>query len=175
MQIRAYSLWVRDVNQRGGLLGRKVKLIVYDDGSDPDTARSLYEHLVNRDRVELVFSPYSGEITAAVLPVTERHGYPLIASGSSEFRSWQKGYKYLFGSYTPADRYTVGFLEMITQYGLETVAIVYAKGDFPVSVATGPGNGREIRVEDPPFFGPGVRPGLLSPWLKRSGRSAPRR
>ena len=98
MQMKGFRLWEKEVNGRGGILGRKIKLIIYDDKSDPLTAKSLYEHLILNDKVDLVLGPYSSEITEAVLPVTEKYGYPMIASGASADRLWQRGYKYIFGS-----------------------------------------------------------------------------
>src|SRR5207244_4992409 len=46
-----YKLCVKDLNARGGLLGRKVELVVYDDQSTPATAVRLYEKLITEDRV----------------------------------------------------------------------------------------------------------------------------
>jgi len=137
MQMKGFRLWERDVNGRGGILGREVRVIIYDDRSDPETAKTLYEHLILKDRVDLVFGPYSSEITEAVLPVTERYGYPLLASGASADRLWQKGYRYLFGIYTPASRYSVGFLEMLVVNGLDGVAILYADDSFSRDIAAG--------------------------------------
>ncbi len=137
MQVKGLRLWERDVNSRGGILGREVKVIIYDDRSDPETAKTLYGHLILKDRVDLVFGPYSSEITEAVLPVTEKYGYPLLVSGASADRLWQKGYRYVFGIYTPASRYSVGFLEMLVVNGLDGVAIVYADDSFSRDIAAG--------------------------------------
>lgn len=137
MQMKGFRLWEDDINSRGGILGRKVKLFIYDDRSEPLTARSLYEHLIIKDRVDLVFGPYSSEITEAVLPVTEKYGYPVLASGASSDRLWQKGYKYVFGVYTPASKYVVGFLEMIVMNGFKDIAIVHADDLFSKDIAGG--------------------------------------
>ncbi|GAB4405563.1 MAG: amino acid ABC transporter substrate-binding protein [Thermodesulfovibrionales bacterium] len=137
MQVKGFRLWERDVNSRGGILGREVRVIIYDDRSDPETAKSLYGHLILKDKVDLVFGPYSSEITEAVLPVTERHGYPVLTSGASSDRLWQKGYKYVFGIYAPASRYSVGFLELLVVNGLNDIAIVYADDSFSEDIAAG--------------------------------------
>jgi len=138
MQSEAFTLWAGDVNSRGGILGRKVDIIIYDDKSDPQTAKSLYEHLITQDKVDLLFAPYSSELTDAVAPLFEQYGYPTIASGASSDRLWQKGYKQLFGIISPASRFTVGFVEMLVQYGFTDVAIVYAGDDpFPTDIALG--------------------------------------
>lgn len=91
MQMKAFKLWEKDVNRKGGILGRKVNLTIYDDKSDPLIAKSLYEYLITKDKVDLIFGPYSSEITEAVLPVTEKYGYPLIGSAATAARLWQKG------------------------------------------------------------------------------------
>ena len=49
-QLRGYQLCVKHMNQKGGVLGRKFELLVYDDGSDPATAVRLYEKLITQDR-----------------------------------------------------------------------------------------------------------------------------
>lgn len=137
MQIKAFKLWERDINSRGGILGRKVNLIIYDDKSEPQTAKSLYEYMITKEKVDLLFAPYSSELIEAIAPATEKYGYPIITTGASADRLWQKGHKYLFGLYTVASRNTVGFLEMLVRYGFENVAIVYADDTFGQSVANG--------------------------------------
>ena len=53
-QLRGYQLCVKHMNEKGGVLGRKLELVVYDDGSDPATAVRLYEKLITQDKVDLV-------------------------------------------------------------------------------------------------------------------------
>ncbi|MFN3396374.1 MAG: ABC transporter substrate-binding protein [Thermodesulfovibrionales bacterium] len=100
MQKKGFELWVSEVNKKGGLLGREIKLIIYDDKSDPTVAKGLYEAMIDNEGVDLIFAPYSSEITEAVAPIAERHGYPMIVSGASADRIWQRGYRYIFGLYT---------------------------------------------------------------------------
>ena len=69
-QLRGYQLCVKHMNDKGGVLARKVELVVYDDGSDPATAVRLYEKLITQDKVDLVLAPYSTTITEAVTNVT---------------------------------------------------------------------------------------------------------
>jgi len=137
MQMKGFKLWEKDVNDKGGLLGKRVKLIIYDDQSNPRKAKNLYEHLILNDKVDLVLGPYSSEITEAILPVTEEHGFPVIASGASADRIWQKGYKYVFGSYAPASAYSIGFLELLVRNNFQSIAIVYADDSFSKDIAEG--------------------------------------
>src|SRR5262245_32332259 len=66
MSEKAYRLWERDVNLRGGILGRPVKLKIVDDQSEPATAKQIYLDLVSKQKVDLVLGPYSSAITEAV-------------------------------------------------------------------------------------------------------------
>jgi branched-chain amino acid transport system substrate-binding protein len=137
MQMKGFRLWEKDVNNRGGMAGRKVQVIIHDDKSDPQTAKGLYEQLISNDKVDLVFGPYSSEITEAVLPVTEKYGYPLLTSGAAADRLWQKGHRYVFGVFLPAGKITLTFLEMLVMSGLDNIAIVHADDPFSRNVADG--------------------------------------
>ncbi len=65
-QHEGYQLCQKDLNAKGGLLGRKVEFVVYDDKSDPATGVRLYEKLITEDKVDAVMGPYSSPITEAV-------------------------------------------------------------------------------------------------------------
>ncbi len=130
MQEKGFRLWAKEINERGGLLGHPVELVIYNDGSDPGTAAKKYEKLITVDKVDLLFGPYSSGITAAVMPVTEKHGYPLLVTGASSDGLWEKGYTGVFGMYTSASKYTVGFLEMMVLEGTKKIAVFFADDNF---------------------------------------------
>ncbi len=137
MQLKGFKLWQEDVNSRGGILGREIELTIYDDKSNPRIATSIYKQLVLNDRVDLLFGPYSSEITEAILPITEKYGYPLLLSGASADSLWQKGYKHVFGIFTSASKYVVGFLELLVMNDFENISIVYADDTFSKGLAAG--------------------------------------
>jgi branched-chain amino acid transport system substrate-binding protein len=69
------DLFVEQLNESGGLLGRPVEWRVLDDEGVPDRAAALYERLITEDEVDLIIGPYgTGAITAA-MQVAERYGY----------------------------------------------------------------------------------------------------
>jgi len=69
----AYQIWAEEVNARGGLLGRKVELVFYDDQSNPSGVPSIYTKLLDVDKVDLLLSGYATVPTAAAMPiVTQR-------------------------------------------------------------------------------------------------------
>ncbi len=69
-----YEFWANQVNQQGGLLGRKVELRIYDDESNPTTAQQLFQRLINQDQANLLLAPYTTAGGGAVVPLTERAG-----------------------------------------------------------------------------------------------------
>ena len=137
MQKKAYLLWEESINKTGGLLNKKIKMIIDDDKSDKEIAKDIYRRFVIKDNLDFVIGPYSSGITEAIMPIAEKSGYPVIAAGAASDTLWQKGYKYIFGIFIPASRYTVGFLEMIAMKGIHDIAIVYADDPFSLSIAKG--------------------------------------
>jgi branched-chain amino acid transport system substrate-binding protein len=137
-QQQGYQLWEDTVNGNGGLLGRPVKFLFYDDQSDPTTSSRLYEKLITQDRVDLVLGPYASNVTAAVAQVTERYHYPMIAVGAAASDIWQKGYKYVFGLASTTDlQYSTLVEDIIGPLKYSTVALIYEDSLFPISEING--------------------------------------
>ncbi len=137
-QQEAYLLWEEQKNTSGGLLGRPVQMVIYDDQSDPATGARLYERLLTEDQVDLVLGPYSSSVTQAVAQVTERAGQPLLAAGASAADIWARGYEYIFGVYSVAEDYFKSIvLDIAPAQGYTTAAIIYEDTLFPTSTASG--------------------------------------
>ncbi len=132
-----YKLWESQVNKRGGLLGRPVQLVLYDDKSDEKLVSQLYEKLIKEDKVDLVLSPYGTPLTLLASEVSEKHGYVMLASGASGEKIWKRGYKNVFGMYATADRYFIGLLDLMARNGLKSVAVLYENSSFNIDVAAG--------------------------------------
>lgn len=131
------KLWAKKTNAKGGILGRPVELIIYDDTSNPEVAGQLYTKLILEDKVDLIFGPYASVITTEAVKVTEKFGFSLLASGAASDRLWQQGYTHLFGVYIPASRYAFSFLKLLLRNNIEKVAIVSADDMFSTTVAEG--------------------------------------
>jgi branched-chain amino acid transport system substrate-binding protein len=71
--ILATQIWAEDVNAKGGLLGRPVKLVFYDNQSNPANVPGIYVKLLEIDHVDLVMSGYSTNMTAPAMPVVMGH------------------------------------------------------------------------------------------------------
>src|ERR1700730_16258704 len=65
----AQKIWEEDVNAKGGLLGRKVKLIYYDDQSNPSTVPGIYTKLLDVDKVDIVMGGYATAMLAPAMPI----------------------------------------------------------------------------------------------------------
>ncbi len=137
MQERGYRLWEQDINRQGGILGRPVKIVIQDDKSDKGEAKKIYRDLITRQRVDLVFGPYSSEIATAVAPIIEEFGYPTLLPGAAADRIWKQGYKNVFGIFISASKYALEMLRLAVLHDLHRVAIVYADDEFSVEVANG--------------------------------------
>ncbi|HSW53193.1 MAG TPA: amino acid ABC transporter substrate-binding protein [Sulfuricaulis sp.] len=136
-QLQGFQMWVDEVNARGGLLGKKVKLVHYDDESKPETGARLYEKLITDDKVDLLIGPYSSDVTLAASTVVEKHNFPMVSSGASSSEIWERGYKNTFGLYTLADLYMDEIIELGKSRGLKKLALIYENTAFPRGVAMG--------------------------------------
>jgi branched-chain amino acid transport system substrate-binding protein len=130
-QVNSIKLWVDDVNARGGLLGRKVKLILLDDKSDTQTAIKLYEKLITEDKVDVLLAPYSSGITEAVANVNERYKMPFVAYGAASTPIWEKGRKYIFNIVAVAEDYQKGAVHLAQQIGVKKAAVIGQDSLFP--------------------------------------------
>jgi branched-chain amino acid transport system substrate-binding protein len=72
------KIWEEDVNKAGGLLGRQVKLVYYDDQSQPSNVPSIYTKLLDVDKVDLVVGPYATAMIAPAMPVIIAKGKVFI-------------------------------------------------------------------------------------------------
>src|ERR1700760_1143484 len=69
----AMQIWQDDVNAKGGLLGRPVKLVYYDDQSNPPTVPGIYTKLLDVDNVDIIVSGYGTNMTAPAMPIAIQH------------------------------------------------------------------------------------------------------
>ena len=121
---RGIELWRDQVNARGGLLGRPVEIVLYDDRSDPATAARLYERLITNDNVDLLISPWGSASTATASAVAEKHKRVFINAGGASEAIHQRGFRYVFQTAAPISAYVEGIGPLAEKYGLKTMAIV---------------------------------------------------
>ena len=75
---QGYQLWADTVNAKGGILGRQVQMKIVDDTSSPSQVVTNYQNLINKDKVDLVFGPFSSLLTLPASQVAKRYGYAFL-------------------------------------------------------------------------------------------------
>ena len=130
-----YLLCQKQLNAQGGLLGRPVELLIYDDESDEKTAARLYEKLITEDKVDAILGPYGTAITEAVADIPDKHRKVMVAANAATSSIWQKGRRYLIMVLAPGDSTAAGALELAARNGLKKVAIINQDALLPKAVA----------------------------------------
>jgi branched-chain amino acid transport system substrate-binding protein len=136
-QLRGYQLCVRHTNDNGGLLGRKLELVVEDDRSQSATAVRIYERLITREKVDLVLGPYGSPMTEPMAHLTEEHRMPMVAPTVGTTSIFKQGRKFIFMVYSPGEAYLEGFVELVARNGLKTIALINEDTIFPRAVVKG--------------------------------------
>ncbi len=135
-QLRGYQLCVKHTNEKGGVLGRRIELIVEDDRSQGRTAAAVYEKLITQDRVDAILGPYSSPLTEAMADVTERHRMPMLAAAATT-SIFKKGRKFVFMLPSPAELYLEGLIDIAARRGLKTVAVIHEDTLLQKTIAQG--------------------------------------
>ena len=139
---RAYDLWIDAVNGRGGLLGRPVRLRVYDDGSEPERTAENYRRLIHDDHVDLLLGPCHSNLTDGAAPVVEAAGRLLLQGSGSSHELFRKGRRYLFLCWSGSDfDYPKSFLELVSRLARQgkrpKAALVYTDMRIGNAIALG--------------------------------------
>src|SRR5262245_9855911 len=143
-----YLLCQKHVNAQGGVLGRSIEFVIYDDGSDEKTAARNYEKLIAEDKVDAVLGPYGSAITEAVADVTEKHRKLMIAPMAATTSIWEKGRRYLIMMLAPVEGLSEGVLDLAARNGLRTLAVIRLDGLVANAAAKGAGElARKLGLE----------------------------
>ncbi len=94
---RGYQYWADEVNAKGGLLGRPVQLVIYDDESKTDSAVNLLNKVITQDKVDLLCGGYPGTSAAAQMSVAEKNQKVYVSMGG-HMASFSQGFTYSFGA-----------------------------------------------------------------------------
>ena len=129
----AMEIWRDDVNAAGGLLGRPVELVYYDDQTNPSMVPGIYTKLINIDRVDLIVSGYGSNMIAPAMPIAMNYNRVFMSlfalAGNEEF-NYDRYFQILPAGPEPRVSWSRGFFELAK--GLEsapkTVALVGATG-----------------------------------------------
>lgn len=127
------NVWAREVNEKGGINGRKIAVVAYDDAASPQEAQAAVRRLINQDKV---FMLIAGSASGSTLPVREvitREKVPFVASISSNINLMNPPSRYIFRIYANENVQAGGITEwMIEKEGIKRPAIIYNSNDYGV-------------------------------------------
>jgi len=135
MSLVAMQIWQDDINAKGGLLGRPVKLIYYDDQSNPSQVPSIYAKLLDIDKVDLIVSGYASTQIAAAMPIAiqkKKLFVSLFGTGINEQFNYSKYFSMIPNGPTPKPAFTRGFFKVAEAQTPkpETIALASADAEF---------------------------------------------
>ena len=138
----AQKIWEEDINAKGGLLGRPVKLVYYDDKSSPAEVPAIYTKLLDIDKVELIIGPYATAQIAPAMPIVMQKKKTFIGllglAVNTEF-NYPNYFAMIPSGPDAKPAFTKGFFDIAMAQGAkpQTVAIVAADQEFSRNAADG--------------------------------------
>ena len=138
----AHKIWEEDTNATGGLLGRPVKLIYYDDQTNPATVPDIYVKLLDVDKVDLIIGPYATNLQAPAMPIAMQRKkvfIGLLGTAVNSTFNYSNYFSIAPNGPEPKRSYTKGFVDLAVRQSPrpQTVAIVAADGEFALNSAEG--------------------------------------
>jgi len=140
--ILAMQIWAEDINAKGGLLGRPVKLIFYDNQSNPANVPGLYVKLLDVDHVDIVLSGYATNMAAPAMPIVISHNKLYLSLFSlainAEFH-YPRCFAMIATGPDPKIAFSQGFFEIAQSLSPkpQTLAIVGADAEFARNATDG--------------------------------------
>src|SRR5690348_8148799 len=135
MSLLAMQIWEDEVNAKGGLLGRPVKLVYYDDQSSPAQVPAIYSKLLDVDKVDLIVSGYASTQIAAAMPIAiarKRMFLSLFGTGINDNFDYPNYFSMIPNGPTPKPAFTRGFfaVALAQKPKPQTIAIASADAEF---------------------------------------------
>jgi branched-chain amino acid transport system substrate-binding protein len=136
------QVWVEDINAKGGLLGRPVQLVYYDDQSNGANVPGIYSKLIEIDKVDLVISAYATNQIVPAMPIVMQKNMVFMAlfgTGVNDKFSYDKYFQILPNGKETRFGPSLGFLEtaMTMEPKPKTIALVGADAEYAQTVLSG--------------------------------------
>ncbi len=118
------------VNARGGVLGRKVELVIEDNKSDPKEAASAAEKLIVRDKVPVIIGAWGSSMTLAAMPKLEEYGVPMVVETSSAASITKRGNPWVFRISPPSEMEALGLEKQLAALGIKKYDFLAVNTDW---------------------------------------------
>lgn len=126
-----YAIAVDEINSKGGLLGKKIELDIYDDQSKPEQAVMGVAKLVDQDHVPILLGSFSSESTKAIIPAVTQRQVPLVIPAANADNLMDSKSPWVFRVCAGAADYARATLAFLKDNGApKTMAIVYENTNF---------------------------------------------
>ncbi len=140
--LAALEIWKDDVNAKGGLMGRQVDLIYYDDQSNPSLVPGIYTKLIEVDKVDLLIGPYATNMVAPAIPILMQHNMTsigILANAANSKFHYKRYFSMIPSGPEPEKSFSTGFfdLAMTHKSDLKTVALIGADAEFAQNAIDG--------------------------------------
>jgi branched-chain amino acid transport system substrate-binding protein len=136
----AYQIWAAEVNARGGLLGRPVQLVFYDDQTTPGLVPGIYTKLMDVDRVDIVTSPYATAMIAPSMPVVMQRNMcyvTIFGAGVNEAFKYDRHFNMNITGDNMKETYAKGYFDVAAKLPTppRSVAILAVDNEFAQKAA----------------------------------------
>jgi branched-chain amino acid transport system substrate-binding protein len=140
--LTALQIWRDDVNAKGGLLGRPVELVFYDDQSNPANIPQIYTKLIDVDKVDLLIGPYATNMVAPAIPVlmqSKKTTIGILANAANSKFHYDQYFSMLPTGPEPQRAFSLGFFELAAaaEPRPRTVALIAADAEFAQNAIEG--------------------------------------
>jgi branched-chain amino acid transport system substrate-binding protein len=126
-----YNIAVSELNAKGGILGKPIEILFYDDQSKPDQAVQGVAKLVDQDHVSIILGSYASETTRAIVPRVTQKQVPLIIPTATADNVMETGSPWIFRICAGANSYAAAMADFLKNNGApKTMAIVYENTNF---------------------------------------------
>lgn len=135
-----YQLWRDDVNAAGGLLGRKVEFVIYDDQSSASNVPAIYSKLVDVDKVDVLISPYGANLSAPLMPFIKQRDLFMVGMFALAGNDRARSKKYFHACPWGPDSmlgWARGFFDIAKSVNAKRIAIINSDLEFSSSAAKG--------------------------------------
>ena len=137
--LAALELWRGDVNAAGGLVGRQVEFVVYDDQSQASNVPGIYAKLMDIDKVDLLLLPYGTNLTAVVMPMIVQRNRFVIGQfeiGQNDKFGFDKFFEVAPWGPKPGANWCRGYFDLAKRQGYKTLVIVNSDAEFSANAAS---------------------------------------
>ena len=118
------------INAKGGVLGRKVELLIEDNKSDPKEAATAAEKLIVRDKVPVIVGAWGSSMTLAAMPKLEEYGVPMIVETSSAATITKRGNPWVFRISPPSEMEALGLEKYMKDLGIKQADFLAVNTDW---------------------------------------------